>query len=77
VTLQHLPLADRQPAMPADTLVLEDDETMIDMDSDYETGAWCESLGCSPHQLRMAVAAVGPSPSKVQDYLALQYLAAQ
>ena len=76
MTLQHLPLADRQPTIPADTLVLEEDEA-IDMDSDYETGAWCESLGCSLHQLRVAVAAVGPSPSKVQDFLALQYLAAQ
>jgi len=75
VTLQHLPLADRRSAIPADALVL-DDET-IDMDSDYETGAWCESLGCSYHQLRAAVAAVGSSPSRVQDYLALQYLAAQ
>jgi len=76
VTLQHLPLADRRSAIPADPTVLNDDET-IDMDSDYETGAWCESLGCSYHQLRAAVAAVGSSPSRVQDYLALQYLAAQ
>ena len=76
MTLQHLPLADRRRAIPADALVLDDDDT-IDMDSDYETGAWCESLGCSYHQLRTAVAAVGASSSKVQDYLALQYLAAQ
>ena len=75
MTLQHLPLADRRSAIPADALVLDDDT--IDMDSDYETGAWCESLGCSYHQLRAAVAAVGSSPGRVQDYLALQYLAAQ
>ena len=74
-----LPLGERKPAYRTTayrTNALRSADT-IRLESEYETRAWCASLGCSSQQLRAAVAAVGPSVDLVQDYLAAEYLLAQ
>jgi len=45
------------------------DRKLISLQQDYEVRDWAKSLGCTEQQLRNAVAAVGPSVSKVRIYL--------
>jgi hypothetical protein len=45
------------------------DRKLISLTQEYEVRSWCQSLGCSFQQLKAAVAAVGNSADKVQEYL--------
>jgi hypothetical protein len=42
---------------------------MIAMSEPYEIRDWCKSLGCSKHELEVAVARVGPSVARVREFL--------
>lgn len=46
------------------------DRKLISLTEDYEVRDWCKSLGCTPEQLKQAVAAVGHSADAVRNYLA-------
>ena len=72
-----MPLGRRRPAYRTTAKPTPGESDVIVLESEYEARAWCASLGCSYQQLRAAMAAVGPSTSRVQDYLALQFLGAQ
>jgi hypothetical protein len=45
------------------------DRSRIALDEDYEVRYWCERLGCTPDELRIAVREVGNSVEAVRDYL--------
>ena len=45
------------------------DRTRINIHEDYELRYWCEKFGVTPVRIRDAVAAVGTSAKKVEEYL--------
>jgi len=45
------------------------DRGLIDLDDPREVSWWSKRLGCSPQQLRQAVAAVGNSAAQVEQLL--------
>lgn len=56
--------------MSDDTSKTTQDRKLISLKEDYEVRDWCQSLGCTPEQLRAAVKAVGNSAAAVREYLA-------
>jgi hypothetical protein len=42
---------------------------VITMSEPYQIRDWCKSLGCSKHELEVAVARVGPSVARVREFL--------
>jgi hypothetical protein len=42
---------------------------VIAMSEPYQVRDWCKSLGCSKHELKVAVARVGPSVARVREFL--------
>lgn len=56
--------------MSDDTSKTAQDRKLISLNEDYEVRDWCNSLGCSPEQLREAVEAVGNSAEAVRAHLA-------
>ncbi len=56
--------------MSDDTSKTAQDRKLISLKEDYEVRDWCQSLGCTPEQLRAAVKAVGNSAAAVREYLA-------
>jgi hypothetical protein len=45
------------------------DRNRINTSEDYEVQYWSEKLGCSAEELKEAVAAVGSSVDRVEEYL--------
>jgi hypothetical protein len=45
------------------------DRSRINTSEDYEVQYWSEKLGCSAEELKEAVAAVGSSVDRVEEYL--------
>jgi len=45
------------------------DRKLISLEEDYEVRDWMKSLGCTEHQLRNAVMAVGNSADAVREHL--------
>lgn len=41
----------------------------INLQEDYEVVAWCKALGCTEHELRTAVKAVGDDAVAVRKFL--------
>ena len=56
--------------MSDDTTKTALDRKLISLEEDYEVRDWCQSLGCTPEQLREAVKAVGNSADAVRKHLA-------
>lgn len=56
--------------MSDDTSKTAQDRKLISLNEDYEVRDWCNSLGCTPEQLREAVKAVGNSVEAVRAHLA-------
>lgn len=56
--------------MSDDTKQTALDRKLISLDQDYEVRDWCQSLGCTPQQLRDAVKTVGNSAEAVRVHLA-------
>jgi len=48
------------------------DAVRIDLDDREEVARWAEVLGCTPAELRHAVASVGALAERVRHYLARQ-----
>lgn len=47
------------------------DTTVVQIAEGNQVRYWCNALGCTEAQLRESVQAVGNSPAKVRDFLAI------
>ncbi len=45
------------------------DVSRVDLHDRLDLDFWCREFGCRPDQLRLAVESVGPSASRVRDFL--------
>jgi Protein of unknown function (DUF3606). len=54
--------AQRIPPVPREAL-------RVNLDDHDDVGYWCRKLACTEHQLREAVAQVGPMPSNVEAFV--------